>query len=51
MITAILPRTLAVFAVGSTLADCHDLRLILDAKKYYVQVEWNVTKSSHQYHT
>ena len=51
MSTAILPHTLAVFAVDSTLVDCYDLRPIHDAKEYYVQVKWNVPKSGHQYHT
>ena len=48
---AILPHTLAVFAVGSTLVSCYDLRPMYDTKKYYVQEEWNVTKSGHPYHT
>ena len=47
---AILPRTLAVFAVGSTLLYCYDLRPIYDTKKYYVQEQWNETKSGHQGH-
>ena len=51
MINAILPHTLAVFAVGSTLVYCYDLRPIYDTKKSYVQEEWDVTKSGHQYHT
>ena len=51
MNNAILLHTLAVFAVGSTLVYCYDLRPIYDTKKYYVQEEWNVTKSGHQYHT
>ena len=48
---AILPHTVAVVAVGSTLVHCCELRPIYDTKKYYVQEGWNVTKSGHQYHT
>ena len=51
MSNAILPHTLAVFAVGGTLVYCYDLRPIDDTKKYYVQEGWNVTKSGYQYHT
>ena len=51
MNNAILPHTLAVFVIGSTLVYCYDLRPIYDTKKYYVQEEWNVTKSDHQHHT
>ena len=53
MSDAILPDTWAVFMVGtcSTLVYCYDVRHIYDTKKYYVQEEWNVTKSAHQYHT
>ena len=51
MSNAILPHTLAVFAVGSTLVYCHDLGPMYDTKKFYVQEEWNVAKSGHQYHT
>ena len=40
-----------VFAVGTTLVFCYTLRPTYDTKKYFVQGEWNVTKSSHQYHT
>ena len=34
-----------------TLVYCYDLRPIYDTLKYYVQEEWKVTKSGHQYHT
>ena len=51
MNNAILPRTLAVFAVCSTLVYCYDLGPMFDTKKYYVKEEWNVTKYGHQYHT
>ena len=50
MSDVILPHTLAIFAVGSTLVYCYDLRPIYDTKKYYVQEEWNATKSGHQDH-
>ena len=49
MINAILPHTLAVFAVGSTRVYGYDLRSMHDTKKYYVQEEWNVTMSGYQY--
>ena len=39
MSNAILPHTLAVFAVDSALVYCYDLRPIYDSKKYHVQVE------------
>ena len=48
---AILPHTLAVFALGSKLVYCYDLGRMCDTKKYYVQEERDVTKSGHQYHT
>ena len=51
MNNAILPHALAVFAVGSTLVYCYDLRPVYDIKTYYVQEEGNVTKSGHQYQT
>ena len=51
MNNAILPHTLAVFAVCSTLGYCYDLRPMYDTKEYYVQEVLNVTKSGHQYHT
>ena len=45
MNNAILPHTLAVFAVGSTLVYLLLLTiyiyLVYDTKKYYVQEEWN----------
>ena len=50
MSNAILPDTLAVFMVGSTPVYCYDVRSIHDTR-YYVQEEWNVAKSGHQYHT
>ena len=34
---AILPQTLAVFAVGSTLLYCYGLQPVYVTKKYYVQ--------------
>ena len=40
MRNAILPHILAVFAVGSALAYCYDLRRLYDTKKYDVQEEW-----------
>ena len=51
MSNSILPNMLPVFAVGSTLVYCYELRPIYDTKKYYVQEGWNVTMSGHQYHT
>ena len=51
MNNGILPHTLAVFAVGSTLVSRDDLRPTYDTKKYYAQERWNVTKTGHQYHT
>ena len=51
MSNAILPDTFAVLMVGSTLVYCYDVRRIYGTKKYYVQEEWNVRKSGHQYQT
>ena len=52
MSNTILPHTLsAVFAVGSTLVYCYDLRPMYDTKEHYVQAECNVTNSGHKYHT
>ena len=51
MSNAILPHTLVVFAVGSTIVYRYDLRPIYDTEKCYVQEEWNVTKPVHQNHT
>ena len=39
MSNAILPHTFAVFAVGSTLVYCYDLRPMYNTKKYYIQEE------------
>ena len=50
MNNAILPHTLAVFAVGSTLVYCYDSRRVYDTMTYFVQEEGNITKSGHQYH-
>ena len=44
MNNAILPHTLAVFAVGSTLVYCYDLRCVYDTKTYYVQEEGKRTQ-------
>ena len=46
MSNAILPHTLALFAVDNTLVYCYTSRPIYDNKKYYVQEGWNVTKSA-----
>ena len=51
MSNAILSDTMAVFAVGGTLVYCYDLRPVYFTKKYYLQEEWNVTKTGHQCHT
>ena len=51
MNNAKLPHTLAVFAVGSSLVYCYDLRPMNDPKRYYVQEEWNVTRSGREYDT
>ena len=45
------PIHLAVFAVGGTLVTTVMTYDLCMTKKYYVQEEWNVTKSGHQYHT
>ena len=57
MRNAILPDTLAVFAIGSTLVDytvtTWDLLEVngIDDTQKYIEKGWNVTKSSHQNHT
>ena len=51
MSKALVPHTLAVFAVRSTLVYCYDVGPIYDIKKPHVQEEWNVTMSGHQDHT
>ena len=50
MSNAVLPHSLAVFAVSSMLVYCYDLRPVYDIKKFYVLEGWNVAKSGHQYH-
>ena len=51
MSNAVLPYTLTVFAVGSMLAYCYDLRPTYDTKMFYVQEERNVMQSGYQYPT